>query len=138
MKDPTQRGPRFVIVHAGGRNGFEEGAILVFLAKKGAADFNAEMDGETYEKWFLEQLFPNVEPGIVIAIDNASYHTRNVEKITKTKTKKDNIKIWLKEKNVRFPEDSLKRELLSEVSKIKHLYSLNAIDEIAKTHGLKC
>lgn len=51
-----------------------------------------------WTEWFLEQLFPNVEPVNVIAIDNASYHTRKVEKITKTKTKKDNIKIWLKEK----------------------------------------
>lgn len=137
LKDPTQRGPRFVIVHAGGKNGFVEGANLVFLAKKGAADFHAEMDGDRYEKWFVEQLIPNVEPGSVIAIDNASYHTRKKEKIPTTKSKKAEIQDWLREKNVQFPKDSLKKELLAEVSKIRHLYSMNVVDEIAKSHGLQ-
>lgn len=136
LKDPTQRGPRFVIVHAGGKNGFVDGAQLVFLAKKGTADFHSEMDGPTYEKWFLEQLIPNVPSGSVIAIDNAPYHTRKIEKIPTSKTKKEDIKKWLKDKNVTFPEDSLKKELLAEVKKVRHLYSLNIIDEMAKSHGL--
>lgn len=137
LKDPTQRGPRFVIVHAGGESGFVENAELVFLAKKGAADFHAEMDGETYEKWFLEQLVPNVPAGTVVVIDNAPYHTRKVEKIPTTKTKKEDIKNWLTGKQIVFPQDSLKKELLAKVKEIKHLYSLNVVDEMAKTHNLE-
>ncbi|XP_054287688.1 uncharacterized protein LOC129003422 [Macrosteles quadrilineatus] len=137
LKDPTQRGPRFVIVHAGGENGFVEGAQLVFLAKKGTADFHAEMDADTYEKWFVEQLVPNVPPGTVVVIDNASYHSRKLEKVPNTKTKKEDIKNWLLDKNVTFPQDSLKKELLAEVQKIKHLFDLHAIDEIAKTHNIE-
>jgi hypothetical protein len=34
LKHLTARGPRFVIVHAGGKNGFINDAILVFLANK--------------------------------------------------------------------------------------------------------
>lgn len=136
LKDPTQRGPRFVIVHAGSKHGFVEKAQLVFLAKKGTADFHHEMDGVTYEKWFKEQLIPNVPDDSVIAIDNAPYHTRKIEKIPNTKSKKEEIKCWLRDKNVEFPEDCLKKELLAEVGKVKHLYSLNIVDEMAREHGL--
>lgn len=136
LKNPTQRGPRFVIVHAGGKNGFVEGAQHVFLAKKGAADFHSEMDGETYEKWFLEQLIPNVPPRSVIVIDNAAYHTRKTEKIPTIKTKKEDIQTWLRDKNITFPEDCLKKELLAEVQKVKHKYSMNIVDEMATSHGL--
>jgi hypothetical protein len=34
LKYSTARGPRFVIVHAGGKNGFINDVKLVFLAKK--------------------------------------------------------------------------------------------------------
>jgi predicted O-methyltransferase YrrM len=34
------------------------------------------MDGEMYEKYFSEQLLPNLPPKSVIVVDNASYHSR--------------------------------------------------------------
>jgi hypothetical protein len=37
LKHPTACGLRFVIVHAGGKNGFINDAKLVFLAKKNSA-----------------------------------------------------------------------------------------------------
>jgi hypothetical protein len=43
LKHPTARGPRFVIVHAGGKNGFINDAKLVFLAKKNSADYHDEI-----------------------------------------------------------------------------------------------
>jgi hypothetical protein len=62
LKHPTARGPRFVIVHAGGKNGFINDAKLVSLAKKNSADYRDEMDSERFEKWFQDQLLPNIRP----------------------------------------------------------------------------
>jgi len=98
LKDPTERGPRFVITHAGGENGFVKEAKLVFLAKKGKEDYHDEMDGARFEKWFEEQLIPNLPANSVIVMDNAPYHSVKVEKLPNTKTKKDEIIAWLKGK----------------------------------------
>lgn len=135
LKDPTERGPRFVITHAGGEKGFVNGAKMVFLAKKGAADYHDEMDGTRFEQWFEEQLLPNLEAGTVIVMDNASYHSQKLEKIPNSKTKKGDIKTWLRQKNINYAEDSLKKELLDQVASVKHLYSAYKIDEKAKSLG---
>lgn len=63
-KDPTQPGSQFITVHEGGKDRFMEGASLIFLAKKGSADFHSEMEGPTYEKWFT-----------ILTIDNTKHPT---------------------------------------------------------------
>ncbi len=57
LKGPTARGPRFVLLHAGGKMGFIEGAKHVFLAKKNSGDYHDEMDSARFERWFKEQLW---------------------------------------------------------------------------------
>ncbi|XP_054257587.1 uncharacterized protein LOC128982668 [Macrosteles quadrilineatus] len=91
LKDPTERGPRFVITHAGGENGFVKEAKMVFLAKKGKEDYHEEMDGPRFEKWF-DQLLPNLQSNSVIVMDNAPYHSVKVEKVPNTKSRKEDIK----------------------------------------------
>lgn len=135
LKEPTERGPRFVIVHAGGEKGFVKDGKLVFLARKGTQDYHDEMDSVRFENWFENSLLPNLEPETVIVMDNASYHTRRKEKIPNSKTLKVDIQNWLREKNIDFPEDCLKKELLEEVSKVKHLYTSYVVDEKAKDNG---
>lgn len=135
LKDPTQRGPRFVILHVGGEDGFVEEGKLVFLAKKGTADFHDEMNSSTFEEWFSKQLLPNLKAGTGIVLDNAPYHSRKCEQIPTSKTRKEDIQVWLHEKGVAFAEDSLRKELLQEVSKIKHLYEERVVDKIAKEKG---
>jgi hypothetical protein len=63
-------------MHAGNKHGFVPNAKLVFLCKKNTADAHEEMDGEMYEKYFSEQLLPNLPPKSVTVVDNASYHSR--------------------------------------------------------------
>jgi hypothetical protein len=76
LKSPTGRWPRFALVNAGNEHGFVPNAKLVFLCKKNTADAHEEMDGEVYEKYFSEQLLPNLSPKSVTVVDNASYHSR--------------------------------------------------------------
>jgi hypothetical protein len=83
-------------VRAGNEDGFFPNAKLVFLCKKNTADAHEEMDGEMYEKYFSEQLLPNLPPKSVIVVDNASYHSRKKEQLPTKSWRKDKIKEWLK------------------------------------------
>ncbi|PSN36655.1 hypothetical protein C0J52_24934 [Blattella germanica] len=94
------------------------------------------MDSENFEKWFREQLLPNIEQGTVIVIDNAPYHCRKRENIPTTKTRVQEIKNWLSSKNIPFPEKCLKRELLALVQSVKFKYNHNQIDLMAEEHDM--
>lgn len=98
LKQPTGKGGRLIVVHAGNEDGFVNNAGLVFRAKKGTGDYHEEMDGPRFEKWFKEQLLPNIKPNSTIVIDNAPYHTVKTEKIPNTSTRKPAIQAWLTSK----------------------------------------
>jgi hypothetical protein len=87
-------------------------AKLVLNAKKNSADYHDEMDKERFVKWFQDQLLPDIRPGSVIIMDNAAYHSRKSELLPTTAWRKEDIKQWLLAKNIPFPDDSMKHELL--------------------------
>ena len=49
MKVPTGKGGRLIILHAGSKEGFVPGAVLVFQAKN-VGDYHDQMNAETFEK----------------------------------------------------------------------------------------
>lgn len=57
------------------------------------------MDGPSFEKWFAEVL-PTLEDNAIIVLDNASYHSRKLEKVPTTGSKKAEIQEWLRSKNL--------------------------------------
>lgn len=124
-----------MILRTGSQCGSVKETKLVFLAKKGTADFHEEMKAASFELWFIKRLLPNIPAESAIVLDNAPFHSRKVEKAPNTKTKKGEIKKWLEEKNINFPDESLKKELLAEVNKVKHLYNKYYVDENAKDLG---
>lgn len=123
------------ILCTGSQCGSVKETQLVFLAKKGMADFHEEMNVASFELWFIKQLLPNIPAESAIVLDNAPFHSRKVEKVPNTKTKKGEIKKWREEKNINFPDESLKKEMLDEVNKVKHLYNKYYVDENAKDPG---
>ena len=68
---PSWKGQRFIVVHAGGVEGWVEGAVLVFKSKTNSADYHDEVN----HQWLTQQLLPNVSPNPVIILDNAMQHT---------------------------------------------------------------
>ena len=96
-------------------------------------DYHDEMDGELFEKWFLEQLLTNLEKGNVIVIANAPYYSRRVEKLATTALTVGNIKKWLS--SHRITEDSLQRKLLALVNAVREQYSIYKIDKLAEERG---
>ncbi|KAG5880079.1 hypothetical protein JTB14_011582 [Gonioctena quinquepunctata] len=103
LKAPTQRGPRFVLLHAGTEEGFVDGAELTFLPKKGAEDYHDEIDGDLYEDWFERTLIPSLpkDKENVVVLDNASYHSRKFD-FPKKAWNKAQIQAWLIEKGIFF------------------------------------
>ncbi|KAG5889976.1 hypothetical protein JTB14_020264 [Gonioctena quinquepunctata] len=100
LKAPTQRGPRFVLLHAGTEEGFVDGAELTFLAIK--RDYHDEMDGDLYEDWFELTLIPSLPKDKEnVVLDNASYHSRKID-FPKKAWNKAQIQAWLIEKDIFF------------------------------------
>ena len=83
LKDPSGKGGRWIVLHAGSANGFVRNGLLVFQSKK-TGDYHEEMDSARFEKWFTEQLLPNIIPNSVIIMDNAPHHSVKFEKVNNT------------------------------------------------------
>lgn len=134
MKSPSGKGRRLIITHIGSNSGFLDGGLNVFKSRK-TGDYHEDMNAEVFEKWFSSVLV-RVEPGSVIVIDNAPYHSRQVEKIPTSAWRKADIIGWLKSKNIVFDEHMLKVELLNIVRVNKDWYIKYVVDEMAHKHGV--
>jgi hypothetical protein len=104
---------RYIVLHAGTRNGFVSGASLIFVAGTKSGDYHDSMNGENFEHWMSTQLLPNLEEPSIIVMDNASYHNVLVEKPPTQSWRKDEIIAWLQEKRIPFAEGLFKAELLN-------------------------
>ena len=131
MRKPSGKGSRLIILHAGGEDGWIEGADLVFQSKKSTDD---AMNAERFEEWFRDQLIHNLKPSSLIVIDNAPYHSRRLEKVPTTNSRKSEMQDWLLAHNIQYPECALKCELLSLI-RLSNPQPKYVVDEMAKTFG---
>lgn len=70
-------GSRFIVVHIGGKDGFVEGAELIYNSKtkpKPGDDYHGDMNREIFTKYIKNQVIPNLKEKKVVFMDNASYH----------------------------------------------------------------
>ncbi|XP_066958850.1 uncharacterized protein [Macrobrachium rosenbergii] len=136
VKPPTGKGSRLIILHAGTEDGFVN-AELVFQARNDG-DYHEQMNAEVFEKWFRNQLLPNIPPNCAIVMDNASYHSMQQEKYPTSSWKKENIKHWLIENGEQPSDDLLKIELYELAKRrINNMGKKYKIDEIAAEAGHK-
>ncbi|KAG5898160.1 hypothetical protein JTB14_034015 [Gonioctena quinquepunctata] len=137
LKALTQRGPRFVLLHAGTGEGSVDGAELTFLAEKGAEDHHDEMDGDLYEDQFESTSIPSLPKckENVIVLDNASYHSREFDFPTKA-WNKALIQAWLIEKDIFFVEDYFKNKLIDTANAYRAQYGQYKIEAIARKHNI--
>lgn len=70
MSKSLDEGKRYIVLHAGGVNGFIEGAECVFPSKTKEGDYHGTMTGEMFLKWVKEQLLPGLDVPSVIVLDN--------------------------------------------------------------------
>ena len=121
-------------MHAGSENGWIDGEDLVFQSKKATGDYHDEMNSENFEEWFHDKLLCNVPCNSLIVMDNASYHSRRIEKVPTSNSRKGDMQDWLKSHGIQYPERALKRELLSLI-KLSNAKPKYVIDEMAKAAG---
>lgn len=139
LNTPCSRGKRIIILHAGGENGFVPNALLLSAKniKQSSADYHEDMTADLFEKWVSEQLLPNIPPNSVIVMDNASYHSRILNKVPNSNTKKEDILKFMESKNIDVEYKNkvpIKKELLK-IIKSYNFKNEYVVDNICTTHG---
>ena len=96
------------------------------------ATIHQEMNHAIFEKWFETQLLPNIPPDSLIAMHNASHHSRRKEAMPTSSWHKGDMITWLMEKGIPYPDKNTKKILYDITCKHKDQY---VVDEMAKVHG---
>jgi hypothetical protein len=89
LKSPSGKGKRLTILHIGSEDGFVDHGLLLFEGNK-QGDYHDEMNANKYEEWFTN-ILTKLPANSVIVMDNASYHSRVVEKMSNSSWKKVNM-----------------------------------------------
>lgn len=111
VNKPSGKEPRLIIVHAITKEGWVDGAQLVFEAKRRTGDYPGQMSWENFSQWFSVQLLPHSPANSLIILDNAKYHNVYVEEAFPTgKTRKEQLIDWLEKNNLPWTSDMLKPE----------------------------
>ncbi|OXA50340.1 hypothetical protein Fcan01_14988 [Folsomia candida] len=113
------KGDRLIITHAGSKDGFVPNVLNIFWSNTGQADYHQDMNAEYFEKWFVEQLLVSLEEPSVIIIDNAKYHSRRLDAVPTSSSRKGVIIEWLTSKKIKFPQNATKVQLYDIVKAFK-------------------
>ncbi|XP_072380739.1 uncharacterized protein [Diabrotica undecimpunctata] len=95
------------------------------------------MDGHLFENWFKTKLLPNISDKTVIVMDNALSHSKKLKRIPNNYDNKEEIKEWLRSRDIYFEEDYLKSKLLDIVAHFKSQYDERIVDDMAKSKNVK-
>lgn len=114
-------GPRWIIVNAGGENGFVPNCCLIYRSKSISADYHHDMNQNNFKKWATEKLIPNLTKPALIVMDNASYHSIQLNKPTTQANRIADIKEWLLRNNIHYEDYWRKCQLLEAVQQTTHI-----------------
>lgn len=103
-------GERLVLMHAGGEGGFVPNALMILQTAKPTGDYHQELS-DKYQAWVKKTLIPSLPPRTVVVIDHAAYTNIQTEKIPTLDCNAEQMKQWLRSKNISFNEDMLRPEL---------------------------
>ena len=135
-KAPSNKGQRITILHAGSENGFIPNALLLSAKKiaNSSLDYHQDTDATLFEDWFQNRLLPNVPKNSVIVMDNASYHSRQLNKVPNSNNTKVEIQNYMMENNIYFEETYRKKDLLN-VLKTFNIEKEYICDNLASANG---
>lgn len=77
----VNQGKRYIVLHAGGEDGFIDGLSLVFASGSKDGDYHGEMNSINFMNWWFKLLDRLYEPTVIV-MDNAPYHSVQEKKIT--------------------------------------------------------
>nr|AAU82580.1 hypothetical protein GZ18F2_10 [uncultured archaeon GZfos18F2] len=141
VNKPSGKGPRLIVINAITKDGWVDGAKLVFQAKTGAGDYHGQMNYKNFSKWFAEQLLPNIPGNSIIIMDNAKYHNILSDDTFPTpRSYKHELQAWLKKNhhNLGLHDDkSMLKPELYEICKKIAPPPVFKIDRLAEKFGHK-
>ncbi|XP_031335611.1 uncharacterized protein LOC116165367 [Photinus pyralis] len=129
----NRAGQRYIIVHAGGHSGFVEDGLLIFKSHSKSGDYHDDMNHTNFMQWLEKQLIPNLPANSIVVMDNAPYHSVQINKPPTMNNRKEVIRSWLDANNISTTEDMRKAELLMLVKNISHSKTYY-VDELLKQH----
>lgn len=141
LTTPDNKGDRIVIVHCGGRSGFVSDALLVTHTKMAdaPADFHGSIKADIFETWLEENVLKRLEKPSVIVIDNASYHSRVLNTRPNSSWRKNDILLYMTEKNIPVPQPIPIIPVLLQITEdhipFNERKKKYAVDELALMYG---
>lgn len=134
LKVPIGKGGCLIVCHAGGAKGFVPECKWVFRSMKSTTDYHTEMNSDSFKHWFTVQLLPSLEEPSIIIMDNAPYHSAQIENVPTTSWRKHEIQTWLTIKNIDYSANETRVEHLAKVALLK-VDKRYEIDELALVWG---
>jgi transposase len=136
LETPPRRGKHLIILNARNEDGWIPNCLLISAKNiaSGKADYHCDMDAALFEKWFSEQLIPNLPTKSVIVVDNASYHSRQLDKVPTKSSRKTDMLDYMARKGLPIPEKATRPELFT-IIKENNNGKVYFIDDLAAKYG---
>lgn len=109
------KGRRWCFIHAVMERGLLENTFLIFEGKKSRGDYHQQFDHQIFQKWFQEQLLPNLPPKCLIVMDRCPFHMVGKDPVTPKQMRKAELQHWLVQKGFPWEEKWLRPRLVEEV-----------------------
>ncbi|XP_068082557.1 uncharacterized protein [Anabrus simplex] len=126
---------RLIIASVGSEKGFIREAQLIFEARSTQGDYHGQMNSDNFEKWFRTSVLPNLPPASVIALDNAPYHSRQVDNVPSRYDTRVTMVQWLQGKGIVCDTNQRKEALYRLVQENRPPETSYAVDVMAAENG---
>ncbi|XP_050516400.1 uncharacterized protein LOC126891263 [Diabrotica virgifera virgifera] len=93
------------------------------------------MDADIFESWLEKDLLPRLQEPLMIVLDNANYHSRQINKWATQSWKKDELVEWLRSKGILFPLNSCKTTLLDIIKALPKPPRHYTVDQLINKAG---
>ncbi|CAH0725636.1 unnamed protein product, partial [Brenthis ino] len=112
-------GARWIIAHAGSKSGFVENGLLLFKSKSKSNDYHDDMNSVNFTLWMKEKIVPCLPLTSIVVMDNASYHSTQINKTPTMGNTKAELKEWLMKNGIEVDDCWTKPQLYDIIKRYK-------------------
>ncbi|KAJ4432446.1 hypothetical protein ANN_21065 [Periplaneta americana] len=117
-----------VDIHCGAYHSFKS---------KSTNDPYKEMNAVNSKHWFENKLLPNIPQNSIIVMDNASYHSVQLNKTPTSASSKSDMQSWLRQNNIEYDPKATKIVLYDIIKLNEHAVSRTVILKEHKDYRIK-
>ncbi|CAH0725633.1 unnamed protein product, partial [Brenthis ino] len=111
-------GARWIIAHAGSKSGFVENGLLLFKSKSKSNDYHDDMNSVNFTLWMKEKIVPCLPLTSIVVMDNASYHSTQINKTPTMGNTKAELKEWLMKNGIEVDDCWTKPQLYDIIKRL--------------------